>query len=435
MRRPKKVLPVEDVRIEKLVHGGQGIGSLSDGRRVFVWGALPGELVQVQLTKRKKTHAEGYAVSVVEVSEDRVEPIEPEMFLATSPWQIIAYEAEAVAKQGILDEAFRREGLDLAWHVFEQPDSPYGYRNKMEYNFWYDNDSGRVDLALHRRGTHQKVAVRGSELAHAALNAAGRELIDYINTHNIEARPLKSVIIRTSQHGEVGMSVFVTDESVVALFVGFQPSYASFEIVYSNPKSPASVATTVLRSDGIGFLSDVLLDRAFRYSTRSFFQVNIPIYEQVLREMRLAASTYARVADLYSGVGSIGLSIANDSQHITLVEISAEATAQAQQNIATRKNCRVVTASTESVLDYIDSASLVVVDPPRAGLHKDVVEQFIAVRSPKIIYLSCNPSTQARDVKMLVENGYRVVYAKGYNFFPRTPHIESLVIVEWVGAV
>ena len=426
----KKSLPIVEVKIAKLVHGGQGMGLLPDASKCFVWGALPGEVVQVQLTKRKKDWTEGYAVQVLQPSGNRIEPKEPNMYLATSPWQILYYAQEAIAKQAILAESFQREGVSVQWQPFYQQDNPFNYRNKMEYNFWYDNDSSKVSLALHKRGSHQKVAVQESALASHAINNAGKELITYINKNRIEARPLKSVILRSSSAGTVGVSLFVNDVSVAVEFANLNIPNSILEVVYSNPKSPASVATQVLQPADEQ-LFDTLLGNVFNYSTRSFFQVNIPVYERVLKiiSAEVAQHPTTPVLDLYSGVGSIGLSVVSNSQQLTMVETSQECTDQAKLNMVGRANVAAITTTAESAIEYITGKEIVIVDPPRAGLHKHVTKALCAQKPSKIVYLSCNPSTQARDVNMLVAAGYKIAMAQGFNFFPRTPHIESLIIL------
>ena len=427
----KRLHKEEIIKIEKLVHGGQGLGGAENGKKIFAWGALPGETVKVKVVKNKKDWAEGFVVEIIEASPDRIEPEESNIYLATSPWQILNYEVEGQYKQTILAETFRREGLQVTWKEFYQPAQALGYRNKMEYNFWYFTETKQVSLALHQRSNQQKIAVKGSMLATESINKAGQALINYINDQGIEARPLKSVILRSDQSGNVGISLFINDPGVVSAFSGFEYLNSIFEIIYSNPKSPASVATEVIKQGG-DLLTDNLLGKSFKYSTRSFFQVNIPVYEKVLeiiaREIKLTG--IKKVVDLYSGVGSIGLSVIGENHDLTMVETSQESTDQAKINMLGRENCHVVTTTAEAALEYITGNEVIVVDPPRVGLHKKVTEKLLDAKPPKIIYLSCNPATQARDIKALVNGGYEVVSAQGFNFFPRTPHIESLVVLK-----
>ncbi len=132
---------------------------------------------------------------------------------------------------------------------------------------------------------------------------------------------------------------------------------------------------------------------------------------------------------MYSGVGTIGLSVADNAEQLTMVETDEASIEQAHQNARGMSNVKIVRANAESALDYIVSAGILIVDPPRAGLHKDVVATIIEKMPQTVVYVSCNPSTQARDVKMLSESGFKIAYAQGFNFFPRTPHIENLIIL------
>lgn len=417
------------VIIDRLVHGGQGLGVDEAGKKTFVWGALPGEKVQAQITKNKKTWAEGFAVAVTDPSQNRITPKEPDIYLSTSPWQIINYKQEAAYKQAILEEAFTRENIDINWQKFYQLDQEYGYRNKMEYNFWFDKETEKISLALHKRGSHHKIAVNGSALASKAINMVGSELIKYINSHNIEGRQLKSVIFRSTKSGIVSISLFVVDKNIINEFKNFKAKNIIFEIIYSNPKSPASVATEILQTSD-DLLNDSLLGKEFKYTTRSFFQVNLPVYEAVLTKIKnyLKKVAAASILDLYSGVGSIGLTVTNEDNKLTMIETDKEAASQAKLNIA-GKNQQIITATAENALDYITSKETVIVDPPRAGLHSKVTKRLLETKPKNIIYLSCNPSTQARDIKELTAGGYKIISAQGYNFFPRTPHIESLIFL------
>ena len=134
------------------------------------------------------------------------------------------------------------------------------------------------------------------------------------------------------------------------------------------------------------------------------------------------------VLDLYSGVGTIGLTIGGNN--VTLVELNEHAVREMRQNITTLdKDATAILAASEQALDYITPDKTIIVDPPRAGLHADVVAKLIETAPPRIIYLSCNPVTQARDVALLLEK-YTITHLKGYNFFPRTPHIESLIVLD-----
>jgi 23S rRNA (uracil1939-C5)-methyltransferase len=200
-----------------------------------------------------------------------------------------------------------------------------------------------------------------------------------------------------------------------------------WEIIYSDPQSPASIITERLHKSGDVVLQDTVLHTSFRYACEGFFQINIPVYEQALTDMKRFVNDRP-VVDLYSGVGSIGLTIGGDA--VTLVESNEHAVREMKNNIARlQKNATAILASIEKALEYITQESTIIVDPPRAGLHSAVIHRLLDTRPPRIMYLSCNPVTQARDIALLLEK-YEIIYHQGYNFFPRTPHIEQLVILD-----
>jgi len=414
----------EKIVIEKIVHGGQGLGTLESGKKVFVWGGLPGETVLGRITKKKASFVEAVVEEVLVPSTERIKPAEPEIYLSTSPWQILDYNTENIWKQRILEDVFLSHDISVDWQPFYAPSERFGYRNKMEYNFWWDNDTSSIQLALHRRGSHMKIPVTQSILASQPINDLGKRLIKFLNHNKLEARALKSVILRSTLAGKAALCLYVVEESVAGLDWGGFPA-DHLKIFFSNPLSPASVGTELLFEKG-GYLTEEILDQPYTFAPEGFFQVNIDPYEAALKDIRHHIQGSIPLIDMYSGVGTIGLSL--DVQTIKLIEIDEASCMQAEQNARQHKGAEVIHASSETVLDYISPDVQLVVDPPRAGLHTAVIGKILHELPPKVIYLSCNPATQARDVALLSKS-YTVMYARGYNFFPSTPHIESLLIM------
>jgi 23S rRNA (uracil1939-C5)-methyltransferase len=417
----KKQVILENVRLGKLVHGGQCLAEAPSGKKLFVWGGLPGELVSLRVTKKKSSYMEGIVTEVHEASADRLEPIEPLSYLSTSPWQIMTFEVENKAKQAILSESFEREGLkDLQWADFSASEQQLGYRNKNEFGFWGSDDG--LHLAHYVRGTSGKQMVVGSALAAEAINVAARAVRDELNRLDIWGGKLKTVLIRASKGGEAVAALFVKEELDMGDFK-LPEGLKGIDIYYSNPLSPASIPTKKLYSLGDIKLSDSISGKNIIYDVMSFFQVNIPAFEQALTVISKQIGGKPSI-DFYSGVGAIGIAVGSD----TLVESDDANIVMARQNVK-GTDTKVIHASSETALEYVTADKILIVDPPRAGLHKDVIEKINDIKPPKVIYLSCNPSTQARDIKLLQEN-YNVIHARGFNFFPRTPHIESLLILE-----
>lgn len=409
----------EQIRIEKLVHGGQGIGTLADGRRVFVWNALPGELVHVRLGKSKRSYAEAIAEEVIEASPDRIEPRE-EIYLSTSPWQILPLQRENEHKTEIVQELFTQQHVILPEFTTQSYGSDWHYRNKMEYSFWGDDDG--LHLALHQRGSHGKYIVEGSALALPAVDAAARSVAATLGKlPNLRAGDLKTIMVRSTAGGKAVGALFVKREDFYK--IELPADIAGLKVYYSNPKSPASVTTKLLYELGDTELADEILGTSLKYDVTGFFQVNLPVFEQAMHVIDEWTHNDEAIVDMYSGVGSIGIPLKRTS---TLVELDPYNVAMARENT---KDIEVVHASTERALEYITSDGVIVVDPPRSGLHHDVVDRILDARPRKIVYLSCNPATQARDMALLAET-YDVKDFRSFNFFPHTPHIETLALLE-----
>lgn len=428
----KKDLPIVTVTLEKIVGGGQTLATMDDGRKLFVWGGLPGETVEVQLTKKKSRLAEGVVTNVITPSKSRIDALDPESFISTSPWQIMSFADEQTYKAALIAEAFQLSDVTLPGDISVYSDNTeYGYRNKMEFSWYWDKESEQLDLAFFGRGTHGKIPVEGSHLALPKINETALAMRDLLRAHHATGFSLKTLLIRANQKGEVSMQLYVKSES----FNPIRPidiealGVTGFEMIYSNPKSPASVITKRLQEWGKVSLTDTINDIPFSYATESFFQINLPVYEQALLDMHEYVDAAKPTVDMYSGVGTIGLTIG--AGDVTLVEINEGAVREMKENIDRLKirTAQAVHAPSEKALDFITGDATIIVDPPRAGLGTVVTDRILEVAPARVIYLSCNPVTQARDVAALSEK-YTITAHQGYNFFPRTPHIENLVVLD-----
>lgn len=428
----KKPLPIVTATFDKIIGGGQALATLESGKKLFAWGVLPGETAKVQVTKKKSSLLQGVAIEISEPSSERIEPKDTDSYLSTSPWQIMDVAAEQHYKAALIEEAFELHDIVLPEPIDVFSDGElYGYRNKIEFSFWFDTDMQELSLAFFRRGSHGKIMVDGTSLAKPEINDVAREILAALNRMEVVGRQLKTLLIRANARGDVSWQLYVKDEAFdierFAQILGAKLERG--EVIYSNPLSPASVITKKLTADTPSPLTDTLLGVDFQYATEGFFQINLPVYEQALRDMKVYIPDGTPVVDMYSGVGTIGLTIGGDD--VTLVEINESAVREMRRNIETlgRKNAHAVLAASENALEHITNGATIIVDPPRAGLHDAVLEKLLEEAPKRIVYLSCNPVTQARDVQKLAEK-YGIRAHRGYNFFPRTPHIEHLVVLD-----
>ena len=406
------------ILIEKLVPGGQGIGTSEDGKKGFFWNALPGETVtKYTITKNKSHYFEAIAEEIENPSEHRITPKDA-CFLATSPWQIMDYDFELEQKTLLLEEQFNQFGIELfgisATFVERgnrqsaRDDGPrsrcpksliqtdynaFSYRNKMEYALYWDNATEKISLAFHQRGSHRKIPINSSSIERPEIFTKAKEIVDDLNARHEEARKYQSLLLRANQNGEVSGGL------------------------YENKKPHPTFKN----------LTDTIFGNAYSYSPNGFFQINLPVYEMALLEIKKHIKT-GRVLDLYSGVGTIGLSVARDKD-LTLVECNKFAYTELEKN--SNSKFKTVLSNSEDALEYIAPDETVIVDPPRAGCDAKLLDKFIEVQPETIIYLSCNPATQARDVKILLDsNKFKITSVTPFNFFPRTPHLENLIVLE-----
>lgn len=410
------------VRITKLVAGGQGLGELPDGRKIFVWGVLPGEEVEVEITREKKSFAEGVAVKVTEPSAERLEPREAS-YLAHSPWQIMTMVVENQAKIDILREQFTREHLETTHfpsEIISAEGDGYGYRNKMEYVF--AEHEGELTYALTQRASHDKIPVIVSALAMPSINDAARDLLVELRGLGASVRDLDSLVLRSNQSGDVVAVLYINHPRYKKLTL--PNSLKGLQVLFHNPRNRSRRGAKLVQELGEKTLTDTLLGETFCYDAQSFFQVNVPVYERALEHIKEFVD--GPVVDMYAGVGSIGLTVAKE--HVTLVELEPASVIMAKRN-AENFDAQVVESSTEQALEYITTDKTVIFDPPRAGLHAKVIGRCLSVKPPQIIYLSCDPATLARDLALLGDE-YDIADVTVYNFFPRTPHIETLVVLD-----
>ena len=403
------------VKVEKIIPGGQALGTLEDGCKIFFWNALPGEIVaEYDITKQKSHFVEAIATKIDNFSKLRTEPKDA-CFLSTSPWQIIDWNYENQLKSDLVVEIFREHHIDIKSPKIFTDNNPYFYRNKMEYALYWNNKLNKIELAFHARGSHRKIPVTTSSIERPEIFAKAQQIIDDLNSRHEEARKYQSILLRCNQNGEVSGGL------------------------YENHK-PHPIFKN---------LTDDILGQTCSYSPNGFFQINLSVYELALKEIKKHINT-DNVLDLYAGVGTIGLSVARD-RRLILVENNKAAYAEMCRNCnmanepfsSDRKLGRTassvseeeefgatkaVLANSEDSLSFIVSNQTVILDPPRAGCDKKLIDKLIEVQPQTIIYLSCNPATQARDVKTLLDK-YKVKDIETFNFFPRTPHIENLVIL------
>ena len=422
-------MPLPPIEINKLIFGGQGLGH-AEGRTIFAWNALPGETIDLVPWRRRKGIIEGLACKIIKSSPDRCEPQE-DHYLSCSPWQILSWRLEQEWKVRIAQETFQKIGKLGPEQLGDEPlaiegteAQAYGYRNKMEFS------AAGSSLAFFKRGSHALTPIERCDLANKVINDEAAKLMAWFGGKKIAAPTIKSLIIRGDANTGVIAAIFLRERLKLSSEPALNQALRGVKVYYSNPQSPASTPDHELLALGTDYLDVPVAGHVVRHGMLNFFQVNVPLFERTLSDIATWVQPDQALLDLYGGVGTVGVCVGGRASGVTVVDSDSGAIEYAKHNLQIGGVTGQALATTaENALSYIRGTDTIVIDPPRAGLHASIVARLLAVTPPRIIYLSCNISTQARDLALLAPK-YRVRFARLYNYFPRTPHIESLLVLD-----
>ncbi len=417
------------VYIEKLIYGGQGLAR-NNGKVVFVWGGLPGEDVEINIIKEKKEYVEGIVTHIYAFSPERVEHSE-EHFLSCSPWQILNFRSENFWKVVIAKETFKKiAGVDFDdFDIVSEEKGELGYRNKMRYHF-IKCEKG-YSLALHLRGGSEKIPISSCDLALPEINKTAEYVLSWINNSSIQIFDSDQLIIRSDGHGNTYGGLIIASKRDNIIHLKLSGSLKGFGIFLWDMKNGDISNNKKLAYIGEKSIQTKLFETELLYGLFSFFQVNPRMFEKALKNISEFIIPSKRVVDLYGGVGAISISLKGYIENCLIIENNKEAAEYAEKNIETHnlKNFEIKHGDVREVVGLIKKDDIIILDPPRTGVDARLIETFCEVLPERIVYLSCDIATQARDMKKLLPF-YNIVFKRLYNFFPKTPHIESLIILD-----
>lgn len=425
---------MEIITIDYINEKGYGVGFIND-KEYWILNSLPQEKVEIEVYKKKKGIRYGKAINILTASPHRQEA-KTDHFLACSPLQIATDKYKNTLKQQILERTFKEyTNIVLQNPQIIEPKENFHYRNKMEYSFYADENE-HLHLAFHKRDSHKGMyLVDECLLAPTAVNKTASQIIEFLNSQNVKKNQLKGLTIRYSFYENKSIAVlFCKDPNLSFELENLRKidSLKSFFLNYSDPKSPAFVITKTLDFFGDEFLLEKIGEQIFQYPYYGFFQVNPGIFEATLDDIRDVIKDIAKpedtLIDLYSGVGTIGIAMAQYVKKVFSVEAFEKSREYSLINSRTNNISNISFIEGKAEEEYknlFGKADLIVVDPPRSGLHIKLVNELISSKINTIIYLSCNPKTQAQNIAILKEY-YEPKFINAYDFFPNTPHIECL---------
>ena len=420
------------LKVEKLVYPGRSL-ALDQGKVVFTDRGLPGETVEVEVLRDRKTFAEARTLRVVVPSPARVEP-RCAHYLACSPYQEMAYEAQLEAKKAQVEEIVGRE-LKLKLGRLEVVPSPevWGYRNRIRLRIlWQD---GKARAFYHEPGEEAAfLPVDRCYLVSDAANDLLAELVAFLGREGWEA--VSGLELRESRARSRSLVVFHLEsaarlEEMAGKLAGLHHRFPLSGIVALVKDGPAVREETL---GGVARLEEAVGGKVFRVGARSFFQANVAILGPVVEEMKGALAEVAEsgLVDLYTGVGTFGVVLAAGAREVFGVESEPGNIRFLKKNIELNKagNFAVCEGTCERWLPSLLERDIgaVVLDPPRKGADPGLLADLVASEVPLVLYLSCNPTTLARDLKALLA-AYELRSLRVYDFFPHTPHIESLAVL------
>jgi 23S rRNA (uracil1939-C5)-methyltransferase len=416
-----------------------------DGYVVFVRGAVPGDRVRARVTKSKRSFAEADSVELIEPSPDRVEPVSPH---PGAPWQVLPYERQLAEKESQIRDALERIG-----HFEEPPVEPIvpavqqlRYRNKLEYSFGEDED-GQLVLGFHRPGRWDVIDdVREDILAservdelREAVKAWCRE--EGLSTYDRREGTglLRNLVVREGRRtGQLQARLVTSPGDFRSAELAAAVPADSFLWTQIDGVAETTRGGRTETIKGSEILEEELAGLRFRISPDAFFQTNTEMAERLYGiAAELAGLTgRERVLDLYCGIGTIALVLALDAGEVAGVEIEERAVADAIENARRNgvDNARFfagdVRTAMRPLLEEVGQPDVVVVDPPRAGLSQKVVRRVLEAEAPRIVYVSCNPTTLAPNARQMVDAGYELKTVRPVDMFPQTPHIECVALLE-----
>ena len=463
MARKKKDIILENVRIESVAAEGKALAKV-DGAVLFVPFAVPGDIVDVKVTKKKKNYMEGYILRLVTPSEHRIEPFCSHFGICGGcKWQPLPYPMQLQAKQQqVYDQLVRIGHLDVPEISPIVPsDETVYYRNKLEFTFsdrrWIYQDEDpdglspaqRCGLGFHVGRFFDKVLdIKHCYLQKDPSNQIRLFIKEYAVSHglpffNIREHTgfLRNMFIRSTEAGDIMLIIcfyYEDAEARTALLDAVSEAFPQISSLYYviNGKANDSVADQeCILYKGDEAIYEHMEGLRFKIGPKSFYQTNtrqaFKLYS-VAREFA-GLTGEETVYDLYTGTGTIALFVSSKARKVIGIEFVPEAICDARENALANgiTNCEFFAGDmkdilTDSFVSQHGRPDVVILDPPRAGIHPDVAQVILNAEPERIVYVSCNPASQARDLAILCSR-YRITAVRPVDMFPHTHHVENVV--------
>lgn len=465
----KKKQPVYNIKIDAYAAEGKSIAHLEGGKVLFVENVIPGDVINARIVKDKKSWAEGKLLNLVRPSEDRIEPFCPHFGVCGGcKWQMLPYEHQLKYKQQQVQDQLSRIGqveLPAIQPILGSAHQRY-YRNKLEFTFCTtryrtneeikEADGEKLPkepaLGFHAPGLFDKVVpIHTCYLQSEPTNILLNTLRLYTEARNLpyydfraQQGWLRNIVIRVARTGEVLINLVIQHEDekervdLLNHLLEHVPGVTSLHYTI-NPKVNDSIHDLeVHHFAGKAHIEETLEEFRFKISPKSFFQTNSYQAEALYKATREFAGLTGNevLYDLYCGTGSIGIFCSKGAKKVIGIEMIEDAVKDAYENAAMNgiDHCKffagdVSEICTDEFFATHGRPDVIITDPPRAGMHEKLVQQLLKIAAPRVVYVSCNPATQARDLQLL-DALYKVTRLQPVDMFPHTHHIENIALLE-----
>ena len=465
MSKIKKNIFVENADIVDISSEGKSVAKV-DGMVIFVDGGVPGDVADVMITRKKNNYAEGHIVTLKKSSANRIEPVCQHFgSCGGCKWQHLDYATQLVFKQKTVSDALTRIGkLDISTlqPIFGNKEEYY-YRNKLEFSFsdkkWLTSDEiksgenidNRNALGFHIPKMFDKILdIQTCYLQEEPSNAIRNGIRDFANKHGLtffgvrdKTGLLRTLMLRTSSTGELMLVIqfFENQPENIALLLNYLkdtfPQITSLQYVINQKGNDTLQDLDLITFYGRDHIFEEMEGLKFKISAKSFYQTNSQqAYELYKITRNFCGLTGNEVVyDLYTGTGTIANFVAKQAAKVIGVEYVEDAVKDARVNseLNSINNTTFFAGDMKDILNeaFIEThgkPDVIITDPPRAGMHEDVVRVLLKAAPAKIVYVSCNPATQARDLAMMTEH-YDIKNIQAVDMFPQTAHVENVVLL------
>ena len=432
------------VKIERMAYSPDAVGHLPNGKTVFVEGAAPGDTVDIKVTEDKSTYARARVERILAASPVRTAPTsQVDLMCGTAPWQHLQYDAQLEYKRANVVDALIRTGKaaeEFAESVVESclpSKREWGYRNKLEMGCAMD-DKGLFTVGFHREGSDELTGADSSHLVHKQIEKVPKALCGAIRyAQGSRDLGIHRIGVRHSLvTGDLEVAIWTKPgpfpRALFAKTLGSACKASGIIRVLAEPGKARNVKGVEVLG-GRGRWRENLGKIEYATSAPAFFQVNTAqashMVDMVLEGLGDVRGAY--VADLYAGGGTFGIPLAIAGAEVVAIESSKWSVRDLRANADHNEvDIEVVGGDVAYELEMLGELDALIVDPPRAGLFEGVVDGIATAKPARIAYVSCNPSTWARDVARFAKRGYKLVQAKPVDMFPQTYHVEVVSFFE-----